>query len=509
MAFSLALMEQNAILQTRSQINDHALIPRTVLHPYRYGFGELSSYFEELKCLKDVHKIPINEEHGLESARVNMTVNSLLKKLYEPFTVTEFYKAMKAIFLNCQSTAMGPIYFDFMTPFVLTSAAPFVCIPNVPKDHGYLSTTNDIAYFLASTEEFKSIETELNDPDERFLWKNIYRDISIDIQESNKLYYNTEPDTVSYDTYWTVINKVLKRLFKSGIICKNIFEQLLRAINDLKFYAKDLRASNAEMSPSSLSFYFSDGEERNRIIKKESTLQNQMSGNREFFDPVINPLCLVPLREMMKIPFSSNLNYFDFDFKDQVLTFYEHISKRTVKIVTRSVMNGYRLSVSALLTYLSHMHSLIPLNFEESKVFYLGLPSTLIIASLNIPKVDEHRIAAIPTFIDEGDGIQRVSVRVLNPICEEFANLNRFQTTMALARDSERFSAAVARFRKDDFVQSHSEYSMSFPCYWRIIIYAVTLCTTRGTEARFLFMAILRSVQIVMRMLYKPLRREG
>ncbi|VUZ38853.1 unnamed protein product [Hymenolepis diminuta] len=142
-----------------------------------------------------------------------------------------------------------------MTPFVLTSAATFVCMDNGPKEHGFLSTGHDTAYFLASTNGFKSIENELHD-EELFLWQNAYRDISIEIQRSNRQLYNTEPDTVSYDTYWVVVNRILTKIFKSGINCENIFKQLLKAINDLTFYAKNLQASNAEMSPTPLEFFF-------------------------------------------------------------------------------------------------------------------------------------------------------------------------------------------------------------------------------------------------------------
>ncbi|VUZ38852.1 unnamed protein product, partial [Hymenolepis diminuta] len=209
-------------------------------------------------------------------------------------------------------------------------------------------------------------------------------------------------------------------------------------------------------------------------------------------DPIINPLSLVPFKDVIKIPYAPNLNYFDFKFTEKVLKKYESINKRTVKIITRAVSRGYRLSVSALLSYLTYVHSLIPQGYEESRAFYLGLPSTLTIAALNIPEVNPHRVAAIPTFDNPSDGIQRVSVKVLDPIFEELLNLSRFRVLLTFTGDADKFSAAVARFREDDFEQSHNENSMSYPCYWRIIIYGVTLCIARRTCGRPLLVAILR-----------------
>ncbi|VUZ38851.1 unnamed protein product, partial [Hymenolepis diminuta] len=194
-------------------------------------------------------------------------------------------------------------------------------------------------------------------------------------------------------------------------------------------------------------------------------------------DPIINPLSLVPFKDVIKIPYAPNLNYFDFKFTEKVLKKYESINKRTVKIITRAVSRGYRLSVSALLSYLTYVHSLIPQGYE---------------AALNIPEVNPHRVAAIPTFDNPSDGIQRVSVKVLDPIFEELLNLSRFRVLLTFTGDADKFSAAVARFREDDFEQSHNENSMSYPCYWRIIIYGVTLCIARRTCGRPLLVAILR-----------------
>lgn len=510
MMSSVASVGQNAISQKRSKIILHATIPRTVLHPYSYAFNDLSNFFEQAAIVNHNTKIPMIEEHGRESSRVNITLDSLMEDEEDPFTITDFYKAIKLIFLNCQSTAMGPIYFDFMTPFVLTSAASFVCEADEPKERGFLSIGNNTAYLLTSTKELQSIENELVDKEEKFLWQNIYRVLSIDIHKSNRQLCNTEPDTVSYDTYWLIISKILTKLFKGGMICQNIFQQLLRAINDLTFYPKDMQAECPEMSPPDLSSYFSDDEEKRTIIGKETKMQTHVSGNCQLTNPVIHPLCLVPLKDMLKIPFSPNLNYFDFDFQDPALQSFENINSRTVKIITRSIRNGQRLSVSALLTYLTYVHSKIPLFHEESQIFNLCLPSTLIIASLNITEVDELRIAEMPIFTNPRDGIQRLSVKVLNPILDEFARLNRFaEHELTYYKDAERFSAAVARFRKNDFVNSLYEHSMSYPCYWRIIIYTVLLCIRRAPASISLLEAILHSVQIVMRILYKPLRREG
>ncbi|KAM3175355.1 hypothetical protein ACTXT7_008714 [Hymenolepis weldensis] len=97
--------------------------------------------------------------------------------------------------------------------------------------------------------------------------------------------------------------------------------------------------------------------------------------------------------------------------KEKVLKKYDNINKRTVKIITRA----------ALLSYLTYVHSLIPQGYE---------------AAMNIPEVNPHRIAAIPTF-------------VLDPIFEELLNLSRFRVLLTFTGDADKFNAAVARFRED------------------------------------------------------------